>query len=142
MHGQKKPFRAGIVVRGASEREVTLENGKRTHQSRSCYGSHGNPGGVSGQNFVFRPSVHSGQSWTFAPHWTKSGKDIRRRRLYFYRTLNEFLTIIVDAAVGLNEYEQFYSSAEIMYFFMSNKMPLCSTIIFTCKQNLISGTME
>lgn len=54
---------------------VTSENGKKTHRSKSCYGSHGNRGGVNGLRFAFRPSVHSGQSWTFAPRWTKSKKD-------------------------------------------------------------------
>lgn len=62
---------------------ITLENGKKTHQSKSCYGSHGNRGGVNGRQFAFRPSVHSGQSWTFVPHWTKSEKDDRKWRLYF-----------------------------------------------------------
>lgn len=59
---------------------------------------------MNGRTFVFRPSVHSGQSWTFAPHWTKSGKDIRKWRLYICQALDDFLFIIADAAVGLSDY--------------------------------------
>lgn len=69
---------------GEREHEVTWENGKKTHRSKSCYGSHGNRGGVNGRRFVFRPSVHSGQSWTVAPRWTKSEKDDRKMEIVLF----------------------------------------------------------
>lgn len=101
---------------GESKHEDTLENGKKTHRSKSCCGSHENRGGVNGQMLVFRPSVHSGQSWTFAPHWTKSEKDIQKLRLYVSQACVNFLHMIVDAAVRLSEY---------MHSFMLNRMTLC-----------------
>lgn len=50
----------------------TLGNGKKIHQSRRCCGSRGSCDDVNGLWAGFHPFVHSGQSWTFAPHWTKS----------------------------------------------------------------------
>lgn len=61
-----------VVLDNTTETQIwklsTWENGKKTHQSKSCVGSCGNRDAVTGQRAGFHPFAHSGQSWTFAPH--------------------------------------------------------------------------